>query len=92
MVTENGLMYPIIINTNGYILDGHHRFKICQELGIEPATTVQEFKNENGELRFTVQEFVITINLNRRKLNDFQKAELGIKLAIPARTSSGVRV
>jgi len=29
----NGLYVPIIANEDGIILDGHHRFKACQELG-----------------------------------------------------------
>ena len=32
-IKENGLHVPIIVNQNGIILDGHHRYKVCQELG-----------------------------------------------------------
>jgi ParB-like chromosome segregation protein Spo0J len=70
----NGLSYPIIVNQDGIILDGHHRYKACQELGIEPNTLVKEFNDKLEE-----QDFVIDCNLNRRHLNDFQKAELALK-------------
>jgi ParB-like chromosome segregation protein Spo0J len=70
----NGLSYPIIVNQDGIILDGHHRYKACQELGIEPNTIAKEFSDKLEE-----QDFVIDCNLNRRHLNDFQKAELALK-------------
>ena len=31
-----GQRIPIIADKDGNIIDGHHRFKICRELGIEP--------------------------------------------------------
>jgi ParB-like chromosome segregation protein Spo0J len=62
------------VNQDGIILDGHHRYKACQELGIEPNTLVKEFNDKLEE-----QDFVIDCNLNRRHLNDFQKAELALK-------------
>jgi ParB-like chromosome segregation protein Spo0J len=71
---ENGLYVPIIVNQNGVILDGHHRYKACQELGIEPKTLVREFKDKLEE-----QLFVIDCNLIRRQLNNFQKTELALK-------------
>ena len=74
-ISKRGLSYPIIINKEGCILDGHHRYKICNELGVQPITSVKEFPNELSE-----SEFVITVNLCRRQLNDFQKAELAIDL------------
>jgi ParB-like chromosome segregation protein Spo0J len=37
-IMKDGLYVPIIVNQNGIILDGHHRYKACQELGIEPKT------------------------------------------------------
>jgi ParB-like chromosome segregation protein Spo0J len=71
---ENGLYVPIIVNQNGVILDGHHRYKACQELGIEPETVVKEFNNELDE-----QLFVIDCNLVRRQLNSFQRTELALR-------------
>ena len=73
-IKENGLHVPIIVNQNGIILDGHHRYKACQELGIEPETLVRQFKDKLEE-----QLFVIDCNLVRRQLNNFQKTELALK-------------
>lgn len=39
-IAEHGLEYPILVDRNGTIIDGHHRFQACQELGIEPETIV----------------------------------------------------
>jgi ParB-like chromosome segregation protein Spo0J len=70
----NGLYVPIIVNQDGIILDGHHRYKACQDLGIEPETIVREFSDKSEE-----QLFVIDCNLTRRQLNNFQKTELALK-------------
>ena len=72
---EDGLHYPIVINSKGEILDGHHRYKICTELDIPIKSEIRSFDNPMEEKRF-----VIDINLKRRQLNDFQKAELAYKL------------
>jgi ParB-like chromosome segregation protein Spo0J len=71
----NGLYVPIIVNQDGIILDGHHRYKACQELGIEPKTIVKEFSDKLEE-----QLFVIDCNLTRRQLNNFQRTVLALKL------------
>jgi ParB-like chromosome segregation protein Spo0J len=34
------LYIPIIMNQAGRFLDGHHRYKTCQELGIEPKAII----------------------------------------------------
>jgi ParB-like chromosome segregation protein Spo0J len=70
----NGIYVPIIVNQDGIILDGHHRYKACQELGIDPKTTVREFSDKLEE-----QLFVIECNLIRRQLNNFQRTELALK-------------
>ena len=44
----NGLYVPIIVNQDGIILDGHHRYKACQELGIEPKTIVRVQRQVRG--------------------------------------------
>jgi len=67
--------YPIIVNDNYEILDGHTRYKACQELDIEPTIKVKHFEKKEDEI-----EFVIEANLSRRHLKPFQKAELALKL------------
>jgi ParB-like chromosome segregation protein Spo0J len=72
-IKQNGLI-PIIINGQGVILDGHHRFRACQELGIEPKTDTMNFPDKLHE-----KMFVIDSNLQRRHLNNFQRTELALK-------------
>lgn len=74
-IKTEGQYYPIIVNPEGIILDGHHRYKACQELGIEPKIEVKSFPNKLLE-----KKFVIEVNLRRRHLNEFQIAELGYRL------------
>ena len=74
-IKEDGLHYPIFINSKGEILDGHHRYKICKDLDIPIKYEIKYFDNLIEEKRF-----VIDVNLKRRQLNDFQKAELAYKL------------
>ena len=72
---SNGNIIPILVNKEGIIIDGHHRSKACQELGIVPKIETKEFADELEE-----KEFIISINRNRRHLNQFQISELGYKL------------
>ena len=72
---NNGNTIPIIVNKEGIIIDGHHRYKASIELGLKPRIEVQEFSDPILE-----KEFIISINLNRRHLNQFQISELGYKL------------
>lgn len=74
-IKKDGLWIPILINGENEILDGHHRFRACQELQIQTKHAVREFENKLLE-----KKFVIECNLNRRQLNDFQKSELGMSL------------
>ena len=74
-IKKDGLYYPIVINSKYEILDGHHRYKICKELNLLIKYETKYFDDYVEEKRF-----VIDINLKRRQLNDFQKAELAYKL------------
>lgn len=67
-----GQHYPITVNAEYEILDGHHRNRVCSELGIEAKFEVKTFPNKLLE-----KKFVIESNLRRRQLNDYQKALLG---------------
>ena len=57
------------------MLDGHHRFRACTELGIEPDFEVRHFEDKLLE-----KKFVIEANLRRRHLNNFQLVELAVPL------------
>lgn len=74
-IRQNGLYEAITVNREGFILDGYHRFRACQELGVMPKVEVKDFANQLDE-----KFFVIEANLNRRHLNEFQRAELGLVL------------
>lgn len=73
-IEDKGLLTPITLDEEGFIIDGYHRFKACKELGIEPDYNVKQFDNEDEK-----RLFIIETNLQRRHLNAFQK----IKVAMP---------
>lgn len=74
-IQEEGQHYSIVANENLEVLDGHHRFKACTELGIEPDFEVRKFEDKLFE-----KKFVIEANLRRRHLNNFQLVELAVPL------------
>ena len=73
-IKERGLLIPIIVNNQGIILDGHHRFRACEELGIDCEYVIKDFENDLLE-----KLFIIDSNLKRRHLNSFQRIELALK-------------
>ena len=74
-IKTEGQHYSIIANEDLEVLDGHHRFKACTELGIEPDFEVRHFEDKLLE-----KKFVIEANLRRRHLNNFQLVELAVPL------------
>lgn len=78
-IQKVGTIYiPIVINKEGSILDGHHRYLIAEELSIPwnqiPIKEV-DFKDKLDE-----KEYVIKANLNRRQLSIVDKAFLANEL------------
>src|SRR5215208_7682695 len=69
-IAEHGMYVPITINPSGDVLDGHHRLKVCQELGIKPALDVKDFAGN----KLQEELFVYEINRARRQLTPFQNA------------------
>jgi hypothetical protein len=74
-IGKNGQREPIVVH-EGEVLDGRHRLKACQELGIEPI--VKGWAGECG----TPEAFVATKNLLRRHLTESQRAILTAELAM----------
>lgn len=71
-IREKGLLEPIWM-IDGMILDGRNRFRACQEVGVEPRFREYVGKDPRG--------FVISLNLERRHLNEAQRAMVASKLA-----------
>jgi ParB-like chromosome segregation protein Spo0J len=74
-IETEGQHYPIIVNEDLEVLDGHHRLRACVELGLEPDFEVRKFDDKLNE-----KKFVIEANLRRRHLNNFQLVELAVPL------------
>jgi ParB-like chromosome segregation protein Spo0J len=74
-IRTEGQHYPIIVSEKLEVLDGHHRFRACLELDIEPDFEVKYFEDKLLE-----KKFVIEANLRRRHLNNFQLVELAVPL------------
>ncbi len=74
-IQSEGQHYPVMVNEDLEVLDGHHRFRACIELGIEPDFEVRKFDDKLIE-----KKFVIEANLRRRHLNNFQLVELAVPL------------
>ena len=53
-IKSNGLHYAIVINKDNVLLDGHHRYRACKELNIQPKLQVKEFADELEEKKLRV--------------------------------------
>jgi len=74
-IQDEGQHYPIILNQDGVVLDGHHRLRVCLELGIQLKFETKRFNNPLLE-----KKFVIESNLRRRQLTSFQRVEMAVPL------------
>lgn len=70
-IMKNGQREPIVVSKNYFILDGHSRFEICQNLGIDPIYRVMKFDTYQQE-----ESYVIESNMERRQVSNFQKLEI----------------
>ncbi len=71
-IEQNGQLEPIIIY-EGMILDGRHRYKACQQLGLKCRT----IEWDGGG---SPEEFVISMNVRRRHLTASQLAMIAAKV------------
>lgn len=69
-IHTEGQHYPIAYNIKNEILDGHHRYKICAELGLAPKFEDQPriFDSDLAE-----RQFVLETNLLRRHLDTWNR-------------------
>jgi len=71
-IEKNGLREPLW-TYQGKVIDGRNRLRACQELGITPAT--REWNGDGSPL-----DFVVSLNLHRRHLNETQRAMVAARL------------
>ena len=64
-----------LITWDGILIDGHNRYRVCQENNISFRTEVKEFPD-----RQEVIEWIIRNQFGRRNLTPFQRAELALRL------------
>lgn len=59
-----GVLIPIVVSTDGEVLDGHHRKEIAEELGIDMPEPIRiEVVDE-----YHAQQLAVTLNADRRQL------------------------
>ena len=71
-IAERGVLTPIDVDEQGYILDGHHRYRACVELGITNFPTILRLNMDESEKRM----FARKSNMLRRHLNQEQMREI----------------
>lgn len=70
-IAANGVLVPILEDENGVIIDGHHRSKIANELGIPcPVESI------SGKSEAEKRGLAFAMNLKRRHLNREQRLAL----------------
>jgi N6-adenosine-specific RNA methylase IME4 len=74
-IQVHGLRVPIVIHPDGRVLDGRNRLRACEAVGVTPAR-----ETWTGELGSEV-DYVISLNLARRHLDESQRAMVGARLA-----------
>ena len=65
-IAENGQQHPIILDTDGRILDGRNRWAACEIAGVTPETVLYEGDDPAA--------FVLSVNVSRRHLTTGQQA------------------
>lgn len=71
-ILEQGLRQPIILTEDGHLLDGRNRVVACSRAGVAP--THEVFRGDDPVA------FVMALNMDRRHLNEGQKAILARKI------------
>ena len=74
-IRKNGQLVPIVVLPNTAIIDGKHRFRACQELGIPPVVEVYEGKQDDKSLF----EYVRSLNARRRHLTAAELQAFAVK-------------
>ena len=64
-IRERGLLHPVVLDTDGRVLDGRNRLAACGRAGIEPAFTTYDGEDPAG--------YALAVNVSRRNLRPSQR-------------------
>lgn len=70
-IAKWGVLVPIAMDQHGRIIDGHHRSRIADELGVDYQVITHDIVNDAD-----AEELARTLNLDRRHLEVDQRREL----------------
>lgn len=77
-IQAHGVRVPLEVAQDGTIVDGHRRYHICQDLGIDPPVNIRSYDSRDEMI-----ETAVALNLYRRHLNALQRAEIALKYLLP---------
>jgi ParB-like chromosome segregation protein Spo0J len=80
---EHGQRHPIIVDESGVILDGRHRWRACQKLGVEPQ--VRQFEGDDA----AKLALILSENFHRRHMTKGQRAMVMALLRPEAKMGRG---
>ncbi|MCW8379811.1 ParB N-terminal domain-containing protein [Streptomyces justiciae] len=70
-IKDNGLLHPVVLDTDGQVIDGRNRLKACEIAGIEPTYTTYDGDDPAG--------YALSVNVHRRNLSKGQIAMITAK-------------
>jgi N6-adenosine-specific RNA methylase IME4 len=73
-ILSEGIRDPLVV-WDGYLVDGHNRYTIATQHGLEYKTVNKEFKDGNA-----VKEWMILNQFGRRNLSNYQRSVLALEL------------
>ena len=73
-ILSEGIRDPLVV-WNGYLVDGHNRYTIATQHGLEYKMVSKEFKDGNA-----VKEWMILNQFGRRNLSNYQRSVLALQL------------
>lgn len=74
-IRESGVLIPVEVDEENHIIDGHHRARAAQELGMTYATVMRTFEDETAK-----RLHIVALNAYRRHLTDAQRVVLGLRI------------
>lgn len=70
-IREHGIQVPVILDEEGTVIDGHHRMKIADELGVECPRTYRRGLSDTEK-----RTLALSLNVDRRHLTREQRRQI----------------